>query len=342
MMNMRPSFIRWVLDVCFPQVKTMSRPRSATYMHHLPDDILLVLTLLQTRSVQLTSLRNERPLVQDTSSSFEAASSSSDDGSSVSETSSTEDSAESVSVIEETSLFQNVLGAVMAYALNNGDCKKHTHIDRAAISALQAVVNSDAFGTGTVIALNYEAAVVEILFKALNRRLEFSGLNDRDSAWLTPSLFQRIWHVLSAFIESGAVRNGWRAVGYVLNYVLQFPSQLQAAEAIYGYLVQQDWLHDIGLAFSRLLNSTDPESDRLPRFWCPGYIFVAAAYVDGIYMYADTSELIGKAKSHIAESDARLSTLSKILLIAHCPRKIGCGDWERCSKAAAGQVAWKT
>ncbi|KAF9026226.1 hypothetical protein BDZ89DRAFT_41888 [Hymenopellis radicata] len=206
----------------------------------------------------------------------------------------------------------------MSYALNNGDCKKHKDVDLAAISALQAVVESDAFGTGTVIALTDEAAVVETLFNALNRRLELTGHTDRDPSWLTPTLFQRLWHVLTAFIESGAVHDGWKAASYVLNYVVQFPSQLQAAEVIYEYLVQHDWLHDIGLAFSRLLNSTDPESDRLPDFWCPGYIFIAEAYVDGIYRYAATSELIGKAKSYIAESDARLLTLCKILLIAHC------------------------
>ncbi|KAF8989176.1 hypothetical protein BDZ89DRAFT_229538 [Hymenopellis radicata] len=328
MTNMRPSFIRWVLAVCFPHVNKSS---------HLPDDILLVLTLLQTRSVQLTSLRNEISLVQDTSSSLEAASS--DDGSSVSETSSED---------YEVSLFEHVLGAVMAYTLNNGDCKKHEDVDRAAISALRAVVESDAFGTSTVISLTHEATVVETLFKALNRRLEFSGLDDRDSSWLTPSLFQRIWHVLSTFIESGAVHDGWRTVGYVLNYVLQFPSQVQAAEAVYGYLVQHDWLHDIGLAFSRLLNSTDPKSDRLPNFWCPGYIFVAAAYVDGIYMNADTSELIGKAKSYVAESGTRLSTLSKILLIAHCPTQTRLwrlgemfkgGGWSSCMEDLTDFVA---
>ncbi|KAF8869092.1 hypothetical protein CPB85DRAFT_863149 [Mucidula mucida] len=324
MANMRPSFIRWVLDVCFPHV--------AKSTSHLPDDVLLVLTLLQTRSVQLTSLRNEIPLIQTTTPE-----SSDDDESSMSETSSSE---ESVFVPEETPLFQNVLGAVTAYTFNIGDCKKHKGIDRAAISALQAVVKSDAFGTSTVMSLSHEAAVIKTLFDGLNRRLDFVGHTDRDSSWLTPTLFQRLWHILTAFIESGSEHEGWRTVGYVLHYLVQFPSQIQATEAIYDYLVQHDWLHDIGLAFSRLVDSTNPESDRLPRFWCPGYIYVAAAYVDGIYMYADTSEQVSKAKSYISESDTRLSTLSTILLIAHCPTQNrlwrlgeifkGWGGWSRC------------
>ncbi|KAF9025100.1 hypothetical protein BDZ89DRAFT_1040771 [Hymenopellis radicata] len=242
MTNMRPSFIRWVLDVCFPHVDKSS---------HLPDDVLLVLTLLQTRSVQLTSLRNETPLIQTTTSLLEDASS--DDGSSISETSSTdsEDSTESGSAREQSTLFEDILGTVMSYTFNNGDCKKHEDIDRAAISALQGVVESDEFGTSTVIGLTYEAAIVETLFDGLNRRLEFTGHTDRDPSWLTPTLFHKLWHILTAFIESGEVHDGWRAVGYVLNYVVQFPSQLQAAEAIYGYLIQHDWLHDIGLSFSR-------------------------------------------------------------------------------------------
>ncbi|KAF8913589.1 hypothetical protein CPB85DRAFT_1299496 [Mucidula mucida] len=305
MTNMRPSFVAWLLQVASPHTSEFRSSLSfPNYVHHLPDDILLVLVLLQSRSVQATSSLGSdasESSIQDANTALQGSFVNTP---SVSDVSSVQ--ASSHLEREEISLFTQVLLTVRRYALNLGDCRQHEDVDRAAILALQAVVDLDFFGTSTVITLADEALLVEILFKALNRRFEFAGRTDRDPSWLTPDLFERVWRATVAFIESGAVHEGWRSAGYVLNYVLHFASLLHAADAIYDYLVQQDWLRDIGLALARLANSTDPESDRLPDSWCPD-----------IYSSRRASEVIEKAKLYLTESNGLyLSALSKILLIA--------------------------
>ncbi|KAF8885844.1 hypothetical protein CPB85DRAFT_1491309 [Mucidula mucida] len=49
--DMGPSFVRWLLHVGFP---TASRS-AAKYTQHNPDDVFLVLTMLQSKSIQQTS-----------------------------------------------------------------------------------------------------------------------------------------------------------------------------------------------------------------------------------------------------------------------------------------------
>ncbi|KAF9026229.1 hypothetical protein BDZ89DRAFT_1134945 [Hymenopellis radicata] len=275
--NMRPSFVGWVLQVGFAHVE-----RSAsTYTQHLPDDILLVLAMLQTRSVQVTS---------------SAHATSSDD-----------------------CLFKNVLQAVSKYALHLGDSEHHKDADRAAIFALRAVIESDAFGTGNILTLADEGFIVEILFSGLNRRLEFSGLSDRDSSWLTANLFQKVWRLTTASLESRAVEDGWAVVAHVFTYVSHFATQLVAVETIYAYLVKENWLQNIGADLSRLSKPTAQSGAyELPDLWCPGYMFTAAMYIDGFFLHNNaslSSEVFRAAGSYIVEP-AHLSTLGKILLLA--------------------------
>ncbi|KAF9026214.1 hypothetical protein BDZ89DRAFT_1067720, partial [Hymenopellis radicata] len=275
---MRASFVRWVVHVAFPHLSQPASRSPLDYTQHVPDDIVLVLALLQTRSVQLTSRQPEG----------------------------------------DSSLFRKVLEVVREYVFNTGHCGNHTNVDRAAIYALRSVVNSEDFGTGTVMTLADEAFLVEALFSGLNRRMEFSGPGDRDASWLTPTLFNKIWGVVSAAPKSKDVHNGWRTVAHVFAYVSHFPTLMHETETIYSYLLDNDWLRDLGLRFSRLAKSATPETAGLPDYWCPGYIFIAAIYIDVLFKHPTRiTEVFNGSRSYIKDS-TNLSTLARVLLVSGC------------------------
>ncbi|KAF9008178.1 hypothetical protein BDZ89DRAFT_1144266 [Hymenopellis radicata] len=177
------------------------------------------------------------------------------------------------------SLFHKVLMVAEVYALNLGPWSAHQDVDRATLSALKTVVESDVFGTSTV---------------------------------MTPADEGFILH--TSALESEAVDNGWELLTRLFTYVSCFATHSFAAETIYAYLVRQDWLHDIEARLSRLSHTTTPEADRLPACWRPGYVYVAVTYLNGLSSgNGATSEAISEAKEYI-EEPAHLSTLSKILL----------------------------
>ncbi|KAF9026215.1 hypothetical protein BDZ89DRAFT_41616 [Hymenopellis radicata] len=275
--NMRPSFVKWLLQVSFPHVIRTRETQQVleSYTQDLPDDILLVLTLFQTRCIQATS------------SLFQHA--------------------------PDDSLFYKVLDVVHEYAFGTQDCARHKYVDRATIFALQSVIESEAFGSSTVMSLADEALIIEILFSSLNR-----DPLARHSSWLTPTLFQKIWRVVSAAPLSDSVRKGWRVVAHVFAYVSHFTSQIGATETIYAYLLEQDWLHDIGVEYTRLARSTNPDVDGLSPHWCPGYTLIAVSYVDVLSLHtSSSSEILRKARKYM-EEPAHLATLAKILLVSGC------------------------
>ncbi|KAF8918456.1 hypothetical protein CPB85DRAFT_1282177 [Mucidula mucida] len=146
--------------------------------------------------------------------------------------------------------------------------------------------------------------MIEILFSSLNR----DPMTCHPS-WLTLTLFQKIWR---------SVRKGWRVVAHVFAYVSHFTSQISAIETIYAYLLEQDWLHDIGVEYTRLARSTNPDVKGLSPHWCPGYTFIAVTYIDVLSLHASSSsEIFRKARRYIEEPD-HLATLAKILLVSGC------------------------
>ncbi|KAF8885847.1 hypothetical protein CPB85DRAFT_362283 [Mucidula mucida] len=287
--NMRSSFVSWVLHVCFPNI-------SGT-MTHLPKDIVLVLTMLQTRSIQHTS----SPL----------------------------------GTTPGKSLFRQVLETVEEYVDHAGDFPHHQEVNSTALAALKGVVESEAFGTSTVMALSDEVYAVHILFRGLNRRFE---LSDRDPSWLTPALFQKIWRVVSVSHESGTVDDSWEVVAHVFTYVSHFDTHLFATEEVYTYLVNQNWLDDISNKFVRLSKSATPAVDGLPYQWCPGYMYVAGTYVDVLYTHAATASKVLDNAREYAKTPAHLSTLSKILLLADCATQDKL--WHLAKVVRAGSSCW--
>ncbi len=292
--NMQPSFIRWLLHVGFPHALEPEKRRILGFSQHLPDDILLVLTLLQTRSIQATSSALETTTQKTMLSS-------------------------DTSVIQgypepPQSLFHRVLMVAEAYALNLGPWSAHQDVDRATLSALKTVTKSDVFESSTVMTLADKGFVVEILFAGLNRRFQIAAASgDRDASWLTPTLFKKIWHVATSALESGAVDNGWELLAHIFTYVSCFATHSFATETIYAYLVREDWLRDIGARFSRLSHSATSEAETLPARWRPGYVYVAVTYLNGLSSSDATSKALSAAREYI-EAPAHLSTLSKILL----------------------------
>ncbi len=307
--NMRPSFARWVLQVAFPDVK----PSPVNYTQNAPDDVVLILELLKTRSVQATS--------------------------SVSDT------------LHDKNLFRKVLDTVTEYTFKKGASCQHPEIDNAAIFALHSVIESEHFGTGAVIVLAEEARVVNILFGTLNRRLELpTKPNDSDTSWLTPQLFQKTWKVATTSLESEALPERWEVVANIFTYVSHSKAHADATETIYAYLVRKDWLHDIGVRFTALRQSMTPELDRLPELWCLGYIYIAATYIEVLSTHTGLSaQTLGEAREYIAET-AHLLTLSQILLLGDCAtqnklwelaRMIRSECWSECVEHLSELVACK-
>ncbi|KAF9026219.1 hypothetical protein BDZ89DRAFT_1161353 [Hymenopellis radicata] len=263
--NMGPSFVRWLLHVGFP---TASRS-AANYTQHVPEDVFLMLTMLQSKSIQQTSRIPE------------------DDD--------TEDD-------ETESLFYRVLKVVQFFAIGAGLGRSpHKDIDRAAIVALRAVVNYDYFGTGTIMISQDEAFVVKSLFRGLNRRYEFSGPDDHDYTWLTSDVFTKIWRVASAVNQNSA-----ELVAHILTYVSSTGSHSYATDIIMSDLIARDWLQDFASRLTRLAQSTNPRADKIPEDIRPGYTYLAGAYADAFFalsatppsaMFIETLEYISKLEN---------------------------------------------
>ncbi|KAF8918458.1 hypothetical protein CPB85DRAFT_1430629 [Mucidula mucida] len=275
------------------------------YTQDIPDDVLVVLTLLQTRSVQATSSLLDTP--------------------------------------QSDRLFRKALKIVKIYVIARGHWSgNHPNVERAAICALKVLVNSEAFGSSTVMTLADEAFASEYLFKGLNRRF---GFFERDPSWLTGALFEKLWHVATASLETGATHNGWELVANIFAYVSLFPALSDYTETICAYLVHQDWLHDIGARLIRLANSTTPRNDKLPDFWCTGYIVIATTYIQVVSMHA--SPVFVDAKVYL-EDPHHLAAICKILLLADAEKQqklwdlaklIRSDSWSECVEALSHLVA---
>ncbi|KAF9017768.1 hypothetical protein BDZ89DRAFT_1074521 [Hymenopellis radicata] len=283
--NMRPSFMRWVLHVGFPHVTRFPE----NYTEHIPDDVLVVLTLLQTRSVQATSSLCE-------SDPYDR-------------------------------LFRKVLETVKEYVRARGPSSNHPDVDRAAICALQVLVNSESFGSSTLMTLADEALALECLFRGITR----------DPSWLTTALFNKFWHVATASLEIGATHNGWELVANIFAYVSHFTT----------HFVRQNWLQDIGDRFIRLANSVTPRKDMLPEFWSTGYIVIATTYIKALSTSTNASPVFADATAYL-EDPQHLAAMSKILLLADAEKQnklwdlaklISSDSWSECVEALSQLVA---
>ncbi len=131
----------------------------------------------------------------------------------------------------------------------------------------------------------------------------------------------------------------------IFAYVSLFPALSDYTESICAYLVHQDWLHDIGARLIRLANSTTPRNDKLPDFWCTGYIVIATTYIQVVSMHA--SPVFVDAKVYL-EDPHHLAAICKILLLADAEKQqklwdlaklIRSDSWSECVEALFHLVA---
>ncbi len=277
-LRMLPSFLKWLLHVGFPDA-TRSEDQ---HTQNLPDDIFLFLCMLQTPSIQKTSslhmtwVGNNPMLCKDF-----------------------------------PSLFRNLLDTVCEYTTD--EPRQHLDASMATIKALQSVMRSEAFGTGTVMTLEDEAIIVLSVFKGLNWSLHCCGSFLHDFTWLSSQVMRKVLHV----IFEGPQEMVTPRLGNVLSYLLCSPDRhTRAIEAVYAGLLERHWLS--GLAVNLHTWSIRKSSDAAPLYsWRTldtGYL--AACYIDGMAVLASQSSgLYGRVVDDL-ENPTSLSTLCKILLLS--------------------------
>ncbi|KAF8904927.1 hypothetical protein CPB85DRAFT_952792 [Mucidula mucida] len=187
---------------------------------------------------------------------------------------------------ELPSLFRDLLDTICGLKDTNGTHVplRHGGFDLAVIKALQNVMNSDAFGTGSVITLEDESIIVFLVFDGLNWPLRRAGTQSHNSSWLTPEIIQKVLHV-----SLQGPDNTVEILSNVLSYLLQSNSvdgcHAVAIGCVHAGLLGRSWLNglsanmDFGWAWSA---STHPDVYPL-HLWAPlNTAYLAASYIDGL------------------------------------------------------------
>ncbi|KAF9008557.1 hypothetical protein BDZ89DRAFT_544030 [Hymenopellis radicata] len=286
--NMRPSFIKYVIHFGFPQF-----PRAEeNYTQDLPDDIFLILAMLQTPFVQLSSSQHLEWMSDGISPNADP------------------------NITQ--SLFRLVAENAYNYALHGGSCSaRHPNVDRAAVLALQQVVSSDAYGSSTTITLEDERYIALALFCGLNRLLGLSSLGSNggdkfDFSWPGKDVMEKVLHV--AFAGTERTHFATDLVAALLCYVIHSGHHSYALEGLYTGLIARDWLKGVKEELDCVA-----QSDRLPDTWYPGQPFLAASYLDGLSIVQSQSPDVFSRALEYLRRRSKLSTLLKLLLLADAP-----------------------
>ncbi|KAF8904898.1 hypothetical protein CPB85DRAFT_1437540 [Mucidula mucida] len=209
--HMLPSVLKWVQHVGFPAAVRSHEDHT----YNLPDDMFLLLCMIQTPSIQRTSSLH-RTWVSD----------------------------DAILLEKLPSLFHYLLNTVCNYTIGTYVPLRHREVDLATIKALQNVMNSDAFGTGSVITLKDESIIVFLVFNGLNWHLRWAGTQSHNSSWLTHEIIQKVLHVALQGPD-----NTVKILSNVLSYLLQ--SNLVdgrhsvAIGNVYAGLLGRSWLNGL-------------------------------------------------------------------------------------------------
>ncbi|KAF8898310.1 hypothetical protein CPB85DRAFT_1439975 [Mucidula mucida] len=284
--NMHPSFIKWLLHVGFPRFKCSTED----YTENLPDDIFLVLAMLQTPAIQH-------------SSSLHAA----------------------WFGDRHQSLFRLVLNVVEGYSVNRMLDGRHrdANIDLAAIIALQKVVKSDAFVRTDIFLPEDKDSILELLFQGVTRRIDLYGSQSHDFTWLTPDVGECILQVLFASASAMDILEILVDIcHYLLSSLLYAPWNLATLKTIYSTLIKRQWLE--GITTTLTLASDDPQSSITDNdrscdplhIWTRAFTsFQASLYIDGLtVLEAEAPNLFKLALSNLCQA-TNLSTMCKMLLM---------------------------
>ncbi|KAF8898302.1 hypothetical protein CPB85DRAFT_1565549 [Mucidula mucida] len=284
--NMHPSFIKWLLHVGFPRFKRSTED----YTENLPDDIFLVLAMLQTPAIQH-------------SSSLHAA----------------------WFGDRHESLFRLVLKVVRRYSINLLVNGKHrdANIDVATILALQKVVKSDVFVQKDIILSEDKDSILEILLHGVTRRVDLYGSQSHDFSWLTPDVGECILQVL--FASASAMDISEILVDichYLLSSLPYAPWNLATLKTIYSTLIERQWLEGITTTLTLALDDpqssiTDNDGSRDPlHIWTTRLTsFQVSFYIDGLtVLEVNAPDLFKLAVSNLCQA-TNLSTMCKMLLM---------------------------
>lgn len=291
-MNMGPSFQRWLLHVGFPNVSRSS----LDYSDDLPDDVVLLFAMAQSATIQRTSF-SMAPISKFVS-----------DG---------ED--------QRCSLFRKVLMLLQTYVLGScEDIRRHLDVDKAIIAVLRKVALSPAFGLGTLMTGNDEGLLISVLFSALNRQIGRHGPQTHDFTWLTPVLGHTVLNVAFSREE-----NCVEVVAHVLRYLVHSGScTLITLEDMFSRLIQADWMRGTRI---ELLDVSAPDVDDLCTYGSfSSYVALptlfpnmhrytgplASSFVDGLPIFSAASSPSLDSAIRYINQPGNLTLVCKVLLVS--------------------------
>ncbi|KAF8904902.1 hypothetical protein CPB85DRAFT_952347 [Mucidula mucida] len=281
---MLPSFLKWVKHVGFPDV--VRSPEDNT--HNLPDHIFLLLCMVQTPSIQRTSTLHK--VWAANNPPFE----------------------------KRPSLFRQLLNSICEYTIG-GVPFEHRDAMLATIKALQNVMRTDAFGTGTVMTLEDESIVVFSVFQGLNWELHRTGTFLHDFLWLTEEGNQSVLRV--AFERPD---NPVEILSNVLSYLLSSSTvddgHTTSIANVYSALLERSWLRGLSMSFEYgWAGWTDKELPNIHplHLWTAfDTADLAALYIDGLaVLSAHRSDIFKRVLDDLSESN-HLVTLCKAVLLS--------------------------
>ncbi|KAF9022074.1 hypothetical protein BDZ89DRAFT_1102944 [Hymenopellis radicata] len=285
--HMFPSVLQWVKHVGF---RTAVRSPEA-HTHNLPDDMFLLLCMIQTPSIQRTSSLHRTWVADD------------------------------AFLLEKLpSLFRHLLNTVCEYTIVPRTPLRHRSVDlaMATIKALQNVMRSDAFGTGSIITSEDESIVVLTVFKGLNSHLHQVGTQGHNFSWLSEEVGRKVLHV--AFQGPD---NTVKIFSNVLSYLLRSNSvdgsHSAAIECVYSGLLGRSWLNglsttiEFGWAWSARKH---PDVHPLHLWAIRDTGYLAASYIDGLAVLEPHDPDVYKRALEDLSRPTNLSTICKALLLS--------------------------
>lgn len=289
--SMSASLLQLIMHIGYP---TATRSAVA-HTQNLPDDILLLLLMVQTPSVQKTSSMHQVWYAHDQEV-----------------------------LRHKRSVFCQLVHLLEQYALAHADYVPARHaeeVERASIFALQRVLKSDTYGLHTTMTLEDEILVLSIVFRALNIELYHRKSRVHDFLWLTPETSRRLLDVaFSANLpDSDEV---YELVSNILAYLLCSGHHIESVLLIYNRLVERSWLRGSASVGDTShypdLPDNSTELDPL-HCWVPRHTSqMAALHVDGLPVLAshcpETYQLVLDDLQDPVTGN--LLTLCKLLLIA--------------------------
>lgn len=288
LLNMRPSFVNWVLRVAY------SNASDENHASTIPADIFLLLNMVKTPSIQKTSSLHQVW------------------------------KREGREVGHGGSVFRQLIEELEGYALGTSLPTIHRGgvVQKSIICALKAVMKMDTFGSSDAMLLEDEGMIVKIVFNGLNIEMQESESEVHDLAWLTPDVGRKVLRV--AFAADSLEDSPFEILSHVMSYLLCSSTTLDTMESLYTTLVDRYWLQGLSVWIdaecdpfvSLPMPYHEMPYDPLHTWHNRHTAFLAACYIDGLpSLAAHSPDTYARVLSDLSDP-VNLSTMCKILLTA--------------------------